>query len=154
MVHIDPNDKKQREMVFNALGEIVSIAKEMGDPLVKINTKIAAEIEDVMKRQEEIIEEQEERIAVMPKGGWNPVDKKLPTEYGKYWVYTKAGKIFVTEFRPDEEYKEEPFYQWGWKEPEAPEGWVSFYFDDNEYDVNKITHWMYCFEPPKEGDFE
>lgn len=65
MGYIDPNDKKQREMAFNALGKVISIAKEMGDPLVRINTEIAAEIKAMMERQEEIIKEQEERIAKM-----------------------------------------------------------------------------------------
>ena len=149
-IEIVKRELKKRSQGQNFFGEVCHIAIGYIDNLENTIKEKQTHLENLQAVNEEL----EKRIAIMSEGGWNPVDKKLPTEYGKYWVYTKSGKIFQTEFRPDEEYKEEPFYQWGWKEPEAPEGWVSFYFDDGEHYVDEITHWMYCFEPPKEGEQE
>lgn len=140
MGYIDPNDKKQREMTFSALGKIISIAKEMGDPLVRINTELAAEIEAVMERQEEIIEDQEERIAIMSEGGWHKITEStdsLPKETDSVdvWVY-------------------------GEDENGNPIVFRAIYSRWHFYDVSgrlvkecKITHWMYNKEPepPKEG---
>ena len=86
---------------------------------------------------------------------WYSVNEKLPDEYAMYFVYTEKGHIYKVEFRPDEDYKEEPYYQWGYVESDAPEGWVSFYdtYEDDYYN-DKILYWRKFPKPPKDGDGE
>ena len=52
---------------------------------------------------------------------WYSVNEKLPDEYAMYFVYTEKGHIYKVEFRPDEDYKEEPYYQWGYVESDCKE---------------------------------
>ena len=86
---------------------------------------------------------------------WYSIDEKLPDEYATYFVYTEKGEILRVEFRPDKDYEDDPYYQWGYVEPDAPEGWISFYelHDDDDCSDN-ILYWRKFPKPPKDGDQE
>ena len=141
-VIIDPNNKQQREMVINAVSKTIGkVIRDNCDMNRAFHIEDMETIESVMKRQEEIIEEQEERISIMSEGGWHKITEStesLPKETDSVdvWVY-------------------------GEDENGNPIVFRAIYSRWHFYDVSgrlvkecKITHWMYNKEPepPKEGE--
>lgn len=90
-VVIDSNNKQQRAMVINATSKTIGQVKRgEGDMNRAFHIEDMEVIESVMKRQEEIIEEQEERIAIMEEGGWRDAKTDPPKKPGTYIVYVKV----------------------------------------------------------------
>lgn len=67
-MYIDCNDKMQRRAVLDAVRIAVGKMKETNKETTEIKLELLVCIEAVMERQEEIIEDQEERIAIMEEG--------------------------------------------------------------------------------------
>ena len=90
----------------------------------------------------DVIEEQEERIAIMSEGGWISVEERLPKSMAnKVLVWLEhddlIGQIAYGHY---EKYDgEETWYDLEHLEP----------FSDRGY---RVTHWMESPEPPKEGE--
>lgn len=110
------------------------IAKGTDCGLFKTSVKSAEQILELLKEQK-----------------WYSVNEKLPDEYDTYFVYTEKGEIYRVQFRPDEDYKDDPYYQWGYVEPDAPEDWVSYYELCDDCPDN-ILYWRKFPKPPKDGD--
>lgn len=67
-MYIDCNDKKQRRSVFEKLKETIGNALDCKSTHITLPICRFEQIEAVMERLEEIVEEQEERIAIMSEG--------------------------------------------------------------------------------------
>ena len=94
-------------------------------------------IHDLLKAVARLIEDQEERIAIMSEGGlWIPVKERLPEEnispithdYTEVVCYTTFGDVRVYKF-----------------------GEGHFFKGPGVMD-HLVTHWQYLPEPPKEGE--
>ena len=85
------------------------------------------ECEEVLK----LIEEQEERIAIMSEGGlWIPVTDRLPQD-------DEDVLVWVNGTHRDMAYRDE-----------------GVWYDEEHNHLKNITHWMPLPEPPKEGEAE
>jgi hypothetical protein len=68
-MYIDCNDKKQRQAVFAFVRFTVDVTEKNHQAGATIHLDYLRKIEAVIERLEEIVEEQEERIAIMSDGG-------------------------------------------------------------------------------------
>lgn len=140
-VYIDCNDKTQRKEMVDYVHSKIRAAEKFGRCSSVIRLGWMKKIEAVMERQEEIIEELAERIAIMSEGGWHKITEStesIPKETDSVdvWVYGKDENGNPIVFR-------------------------AIYSRWHFYDVSgrivkecKITHWMYNKEPepPKVGE--
>ena len=102
-------------------------------------------IERLIETQERIIEEQEERIAIMSEDGWVSVDDHLPD---------KGKPCFITY------YYQNPYAGEGYAVYQGFVGlsedgeWVDTDGDEISPYLVDVTHWQYANipEPPKEGE--
>ena len=103
-------------------------------------------IELLIETQERIIEDQEERIAIMSEGGWIPVEERLPEiKEGKEYFGTecivcdKWKQVFVLRYCKHIVRGKE-IYRW-------------MRYDMSIY-YGEVVYWMPFPEPPKEGGAE
>lgn len=97
-----------------------------------------------IENMEKIIEDQQERIAIMSEGGWHDAEKDPPKESGKYFVFDKNEGILQLEY--DECIDDE---RWGfWEEYFDMETLGSMGSDWKPYPL-KVLYWMIMPEPPK-----
>ena len=75
-VYIDCNDKKQRKEMVDYVYSKISAAEKFGRCSSVIRLGWMKKIGAVMERQEEIIEEQEKRIAIMSEGQMDDYEKR------------------------------------------------------------------------------
>lgn len=142
--YIDCNDKTQRKEMFGYVHSKISTAEKHGRCSSVIRLGWMKKIEAVMERQEEIIEEQEERIAIMSEGGWHKITDSpdsLPKDSCRVdiWVCCKDESGDRKVFKAI--YDTHSFYDCG--------GWL--YTEGCGW---KITHWMYRRFPelPEDGE--
>ena len=121
---IDCNDKNVRKSVFNNLTKIIN-----GEASFSLDDM--KDIEAVMERQEEIIEDQEERIAIMTEGGWHDASKRPPKER-RYLVWG------LHEFTPDHCDMPNAYWQTRIAQWSNITGWDT-----------KVKYWQDLPEPPK-----
>ena len=97
---------------------------------LELTVKALSMIGTLVDTQEQIIEDQAERIAIMSEGGWHDAEKDPPKETDCYIVRIDYGVGQMTTMR----------------EYVSSEGkWLKSIEE-------KITHWMQLPEPPEEGD--
>lgn len=82
---------------------------------------------ELLKAVDKLIEEQEERIAIMSEGGWIPVSR-LPKDESDALLYGKGKGIIIA------------YYSDG------------VWYDYQHNHLRRRTHWMQIPEPPKEGE--
>ena len=135
-VYIDCNDRTQRKEMVDYVHSKISAAEKFGRCSSVIRLGWMKKIEAVMERQEEIIEEQQERIAIMAEGGWHKVSDydKFPNEDCdvNVWVCCKDGNgkcnIYSAVF------------------------FCGQFFDEGGWQILNVTHWQRREAPtlPKE----
>ena len=90
---------------------------------------------ELLKSVAKLIEDQEERIAIMSEGGWVSVNDAMPDDYREVWVYTKG---HIVDFGCHQN-----------------DYWLLNSFPSPENNRNVfVTHWQYKMipKPPKEGE--
>ena len=90
------------------------------------------EVHELLTAIQKVIEDQEERIAIMSEGGWHNAEKDSPKETDCYIVRIDYGVGQMTTMRE--------YVSSGGK-------WLKSIEE-------KITHWMPMPKPPKEGEQE
>ena len=126
-MYIDCNVKAQREAVRNAVIMAVGKMKEKNLDTTEIKIELLEHIDAVIERLEEIVEEQEERIAIMSEGGWIPISR-LPEDESDVLLYGEGKGIVIA------------YYSDG------------VWYDYQHNHLRNRTHWIPLPEPPKEGD--
>lgn len=133
-VMIDFNNKCEREEIHELLKEAI---KEAGEQIkVECPTGTLKALEKLIETQEKIIEDQEERIAIMTEGGWHDASKRPPKE-GRYLVWG------LHEFTPD--HCDMPNAYWQTR--------IAQWLNITGWDT-KVKYWQELPEPPKEGEAE
>lgn len=92
------------------------------------------ETHELLKAVDKLIEDQEERIAIMEEGGWHDASKRPPKE-GRYLVWG------LHEFIPDHYDMPNAYWQTRIAQWSNITGWDT-----------KVKYWQGLPEPPKEGE--
>ena len=97
---------------------------------------------ELLKAVDKLIEEQEERIAIMSEGGWIPVEKRKPKSMAnKVLVFLQHEDLvgYIGFGHYEKFHGEELWYDLEHNAQFAQRGYT-------------VTHWMELPEQPKEGD--
>ena len=144
-IMIDFNKKEEREEIHKLLKQGI---KEAGEFIVtEVPTGTLVALEKLIDTQERIIEEQEERIAIMSEGGWHKTAEEKPK------LKTDFPFESITVICADKDNKYERTYPLKWCRRKVRGKIVyrwEYMYDNICY--SEPDYWQYFPEPPKEGE--
>ena len=122
------DDPQKRNETLELIKKVVNDHKN--NLKLELTVKALSMIGTLIEKQEQIIEDQEERIAIMSVSGLLPISEKKPPYDKDVLLYLKSGEYFVG-------HRENHYGQDVYCDGELGGGYVH------------PTHWMYLPKPPK-----